>query len=113
MDPLLQPLMGADRKMIQAYGDTIRQSNSTQLDGSIPDDKYWQDLHQQVTASMLPLYSPPSGPIKNQLILTYTQLLFDNRERRCNSEKALIFASFILRKAHNKTTYVETKPFIK
>ena len=46
MDPLLQLLTGADPKMIQAYGNTIRQNNGTYLDGGIANDKYWQDLHR-------------------------------------------------------------------
>ena len=41
MDPLLQPLTGADQKLIQAYSDTIRQSDGTHLNGGIADDKYW------------------------------------------------------------------------
>ena len=64
MDPLLQPLTGADHKMIKAYGDTLRGNDGTHLDGGIADDQYWQELHRQVTASVLPVYPPPPDPSK-------------------------------------------------
>ena len=64
MDPLLQPLTGEDHKMIEAYGDTLRGNDGRHLDGGIADDKFWQELHQQVIASVLPLYSPPLDPSK-------------------------------------------------
>ena len=98
---------------MKAHGDTICQRDGTHLDGGIADDKYWQGLHRRTAASMLPLYTPPSGPIENEFILTYTQLLCDIRERRCNSKKTLNFAPCILRKARNKKAYAKTKPLIK
>ena len=99
--------------MISTFGDTLHDNGGTHLNGGIADDKFWQGLHQRVVASALPLYTPPGGPIETEFLLLYTQLLADVRERRCNSEKALIFAPCILRKARNKKTFAETKPLIK
>ena len=95
---------------MRAYGDTIHKNSRTHLDGGIIDDAYGQSLYRRFTASMLPLYSPPSGPIENEFTLTYTQLLCDVRERRCNSEKALIFAPCILQKVRNKKHTLKLNP---
>ena len=59
-----------------------------------------------------PVFSP-SGPIENEFILTYMQLLCDVRECWCNSKKTLIFPPCVLRKTRNKRTYAETKSLIK
>ena len=46
-------------------------------------------------------------------LLTLTKLLQDVRERKCNSEKALLFAPCILGKTPGKKTFAETKPLIR
>ena len=68
--------------MIGVYCDTLRGDDGTHLDGSIADNKFWQELYQRVIASVLPLYSPPSGPIATEFLPIYTQLFTDVCERR-------------------------------
>ena len=90
----------------------IHQNHGIHLDGGIPDDARWQHLYWRIMSVLLPLYYLPSGVIANRFLLMQTQLLRDVRKRRCNSEKALIFAPCILQKVQSKKLFRETKPLI-
>ena len=105
-------LTGVDRTLISKYGDTVHGNDGTHLDGGIKDDAYWQHLYNRFTDCNLPLWEVPST-VETEFLLTFAQLLQDVRERKCNSEKALIFAPCILRKTRNKKLYSETKPLIR
>ena len=113
-DPQLQVLTAADRKLMSVYGDTIHQNDGTHLDGGIGafEDRKWQRLYKRIIACNLPLYDLPSGKYANTFLELQTQLWRDVRARKCNSEKALLFAPLILRKVKGLKTFSETKPII-
>ena len=105
-------LTGADRNLISRYGDCIHGNDGTHLDGGVEDDTYWQQLYNRVTDCNLLLWEVPSK-VETDFLQTLTKLLQDIRERKCNSEKALLFAPCILRKTRGKKTFAETKPLIR
>ena len=61
---------------------------------------------------MLPLYNLPAGRWMDRFLLLQTQLLCDVREPRCNAEKAMVFAPYILRKVWDKHLFGEQKILI-
>ena len=60
----------------------------------------------------LPLYNLPDGHWAHDFLQIQTQLWIDVRERRCNSEKVLIFAACILRKKKSIKFMTNIKPLI-
>ena len=105
-------LTGSDRNLISRYGYCVHGNDGTHLDGGVEDDTYWQQLYNRVTDCNLPLWEVPST-VETDFLLTLAKLLQDVRERKCNSEKALLFAPCILRKTRGKKTFAETKPLIR
>ena len=113
-DPLLQDWTAADEKLRSVYGDTIHHNDGSHLSGGIEgyDDAKWQRRYLRVISGKLPLYDLPNGRWAKSFLHIQTQLLCDVRERRCNMEKALLFAACILRKKKDCKFASEIKPLI-
>ena len=113
-DPRLQEWTAADEKLLGVYGDTIHHNDGSHLTGNIEgyNDAKWQRLYLRVISGKLPLYDLPNGRWAKVFLTIQTQLLKDARERRCNSEKPLIFAACILRKVKDCKFASEIKPLI-
>ena len=67
-DPLLQPLTGADRKLMGIYEDTIHRNDGTHLDGGIADDAKFQRLHCRLASVRQDLYEFPDGRWANRFL---------------------------------------------
>ena len=47
-DSRLQSLTHANRRVLEAYGNTIHLNDGTHLDGGVADGAFWQRLHYRV-----------------------------------------------------------------
>ena len=95
-----EQLARVDELIYEVYGDTLHLNDGTHLDGGIgiAEDRKTQRLWRRVVANAHPLYEIPRGVIGNRFLSIQTDLWKGVRERKWNSEKALIFAPCILRK---------------
>ncbi len=71
-----------------------------------------QRLYCRIVACRLTPWDLPEGRWAERFLGIQTQLFQDVSKRRCNSEKALIFAPCILRKMQGKKKFSETKPIL-
>ena len=96
---MLQELTGADRKLINIFGDTIHQNDGSHLCGgvSVAVDTSWQRRYQDIVAGPFKLYELPRGRIAfcylNLLMLEWESCQVD---RKWNSERPLSFPACIL-----------------
>ncbi len=114
-DGEMQDITPADKKLIEVYGDSIHQNDGRHLDGGVggAEDRKWQRLYLWVTLCKLALYNLPIGRWANCFLALQTDELFCQvRKRKCNSEKALIFAACILRKVKDIKCFSNVKLLI-
>ena len=96
------------------YHDTVHHNDGTHLHGPISEeeDQLWQERYMRIIASRHKLYWLPNGRWARRFLTTFTALLLDVREGRCNSEKMLLYAPCILRKIKNARKAPEIKKLI-
>ena len=89
-----------DENIFELYGDTIHHNDGTHLHGDIgiAEDKKMQRLWMRIVKDPHPLYKIPKGRIGNRFLKIQTALWKGVRERKWNSEKALIFSPCMLTK---------------
>ena len=113
IDPMLQrPLSAADHKLMTLFGDTIHHNAGLHLSGGVDDDALMQRLHKRIASVRQVLYDLPEGRWAARFLRLQTALFRDARERRCNAEKALIFAPCILQRIKGKHKFADTKIII-
>jgi hypothetical protein len=88
----------ADKKLIAVYGDTIHRNDGRHLSGGIVNDKAMQMLYDNVVSYPHPMYLPPKGKVGNRFIVMYTAEMRKVRDRKTNSECAMIFPACVLRR---------------
>ncbi len=98
-----------DTELIKLYGDTVHRNLGTHLTGNIDNDSQWYYIWFQLISYHHPLYSPPQSKLGRDIVKTLSQEFQGVRERKWNSEKALLFPIIILRKPHQKLTSQEIK----
>jgi hypothetical protein len=96
-DLLAQETHPADCKLLLAYGDTVHQNDGRHLDGGIAEDVATQVLYDRLIDHPHGMYSPPKGGVGKRFIKMFAAKLAKVRERKTNSEQALIFPAVILR----------------
>jgi len=94
-----QVLYPCDNQLIAVYGDTIHRNDGRHLDGGIADDNVWQGRYDRVVSHPHPMYNPPKGGLGQRVVSTMAREFTGVRERKWNSERALIFAACVLRKS--------------
>ena len=94
-----QFLHPCDNQLITVYGNTIHRNDGRHLDGGIANDGVWQRRYDRVVAHPHPMYNPPKGGVGHWVISTMAREFTGVRERKWNSERALIFAACVLRKS--------------
>ena len=94
-----QVLYSCDNQLIAVYGDTIHRNDGRHLDGGIADDNVWQGRYDRVVSHPHPMYNPPKGGLGQRVVSTMAREFTGVRERKWNSERALIFAACVLRKS--------------
>ena len=87
------------RKIQSVYGDRVRQSGGTHLDGGIRDDAIWQAHWKEIVGLPPQRYDVPSGKIGRLFIQALTQELTGVVERSWNSERFLVFPAVILQRS--------------
>ncbi len=98
-----------DTELIKLYGDTVHRNLGTHLTGDIENDSQWYYLWFQLISYHHPLYNPPQSKLGRDIVKTLAEEFQGVRERKWNSEKALLFPIIILRKPHQKLTTKEIK----
>ena len=98
LDLATQQSTECDEKLISVYGDTTHQNDGRHLHGGVTDDTVWQQRYDCVVSLPHKLYFPPQGQVGKQVVATYAQELRGVRERKCNSERPLIFLACVLRR---------------
>jgi hypothetical protein len=110
----VQQLTDADRRLIDLYGDTIRQNNGCHLTGRIDPDL--ESQHQvwfyQVIATRLYLWDLPQGKRGNDFLDTLNDLFKDVLARKHNMEMPLLFIACILHKQRGVNEYNKIKTTI-
>jgi hypothetical protein len=94
-----QVLHPCDNQLINVYGDSIHRNDGRHLDGGVADDDVWQRRYDRVVAAPHPMYNPPKGGLGHRVVSTLAGEFRGVRERKWNSERALIFAACVLRKS--------------
>ena len=94
-----QVLHPCDNQLIAVYGDSIHRNDGRHLDGGVANDDVWQRRYDRVVASPYPMYNSPMGGLGHRVVSTLAGEFRSVRERRWNSERALIFAACVLRKS--------------
>ncbi len=98
-DLACQVLHPCNNQLIAVFGDSIYCNNGRHLDGGIAEDGVWQGRYNRVVSHPHPMYYLPKGSIGQQVIATLAREFRGMRERKWNSERALIFAACVLRKS--------------
>ncbi len=98
-----------DTEILKLYGDTVHRNLGTHLNGNIDNDHQWYYLWFQLISYHHPLYTPPQSKLGRDIVKTLAEEFQGVRERKWNSEKALLFPIIILRKPHKKLTSQEIK----
>ena len=88
----------ADRRLIGVYGDTVHRNDGRHLSGGVEDDDAMQMLYDRVVSYPHVLYSPPKGKVGSAFLEMLTAEFAMVRNRKSNSERALIFPTVILRR---------------
>jgi hypothetical protein len=94
-----QFLHPCDNQLIAVYGDTIHCNDGHHLDGGIANNCVWQRRYDHVVAHPHPMYNPPKGGVGHRVVSTMAREFTGIRERKWNSERALIFAACVLQKS--------------
>jgi hypothetical protein len=97
-DLRLQELSLADWKLLGVYGDTIHHNVGIHLDGGIEDNITWQKRWRRVVSTPISLWFALKGRIGRTFVEMWTKEWRGVRERRWNSEKAILFATCMLRR---------------
>ena len=88
----------ADRCLMAVYGgDTVHRNDGRHLHGGVDGDAAMCMLFDNVVSHPHPMYSPPKGKVGQRFLSMYAKELRQVRERKHNSERALIFPAAILR----------------
>ncbi len=98
-----------DTELLHLYGDTVHRNLGTHLTGDINDDPKWYYLWFQLISYHHPLYTPPQSKLGRDIVKTLANEFQGVRDRKWNSEKALLFPIIILRKPHQKLNSQEIK----
>ncbi len=94
-----QILNACDNQLVTVYGDSIHCNDGRHLDGGVADNSVWQRRYDRVVAHSHPMYNPPKGGLGQWVVLTMAREFGGVRERRWNSERALIFTACVLQKS--------------
>ncbi len=98
-----------DTELIKIYGDTVHRNLGTHLTGNITNDPQWYYIWFQLISYHHPLYTPPQSKLGRDIVKTIAAEFEGVRNRKWNSEKALLFPIIILRKSHQKLNSQEIK----
>ena len=89
----------ADRRLKKVYGgDTVHRNDGRQLHGGVEGDAAMCMLYDNVVSHPHPMYSPPKGKVGQRFLNMFAAELRQVRERKSNSERALIFSAVVLRR---------------
>ena len=94
-----QPLSEVDLKIQEVYGDYVRQNDGSHLNGGIRDDALWQARWKKIVSLPPQRYDVPNGKVGKLFIQALQSELHGIVDRKCNSEKFIVFASVILQRS--------------
>ena len=102
-----------DLRLREVYGDWVYENLGTHLDGGIQEDGLWQGWWRDLAVMPPRRYNAPSGKVGRRYVNSLALELQGIRDRRCNSERFIVFQTVTLQRARHVTASRDIRRRIK
>ena len=98
-----------DLRLWEVYGDWVHGNPGTHLDGGVKEDGLWQEWWRDLAVMPPRRYEAQSKKVERRFVNALTEELRGIRDRRCNSERFIVFQTVTFQRARHVTASREIR----